>query len=355
MKIDFDIQLQKGSFQLEAKGSIPSGSVTALIGPSGSGKSTLLRCLAGLEPGAKGQITIGEEPWLSSETELPTHLRRIGYVFQHAALFEHLSVSQNLQYARKRAQGEAQHSLPEIAAAIQITPLLERQVDTLSGGERQRVAIARAIASNPKLMLLDEPLSAVDENSRYQLSLELERLFQQFQIPTVFVTHNYAEAARLTNFAIRMRSGKVIASGPTAEVLDPTHGEPSATQAPFSTVDLHGRTDLAEEGLCQLESAIGQLLVPLDSIPNQLPRRIIIRSRDVGLSISKFEGSSFLNQIPAQVEEIREFSNSQALVRLGCGSGTLVALLTLRSVESLKLKDGLAVYALIKSVTLEQS
>ncbi|MDQ8183348.1 molybdenum ABC transporter ATP-binding protein [Pelagicoccus sp. SDUM812005] len=351
MKVSFDLQLQKGAFSLAAKADLPADSVTTIVGHSGAGKSTLLRCLAGLEKGARGAIQVGEEAWLENGRSLPPHLRRIGYVFQHAALFEHLSVSQNLRYARQRALDSDLFTLEEIAQATRIQHLLERAPATLSGGERQRVAIARAIASNPQILFLDEPLSAVDETARNQLAHELEQIFRSFQIPALYVTHNLAEAARLSSHALRLESGRVTANAATRQVLAPTDLHDGSD--PFSILEIRARRDLAEEALTELDTAIGPLLVSTSSIPRNLPQRILVRARDVGLSLDPLPATSFLNQIPASIHALHEHSASQVLAQLSCQGGTLYALVTRRSAQKLLLAPGHPVHALIKSVTLQ--
>lgn len=351
MKISFDLQLQKGSFALDAKADLPADTVTAIIGKSGTGKSTLLRCLAGLETEVTGTIQVGEEAWLKDGRSLSPHFRRIGFVFQHAALFDHLSVFQNLKYARKRALDADHYSLDEIAQVTRIQHLLERQTSTLSGGERQRVAIGRAIALNPQLLLLDEPLSAVDETARSQLSQELEQIFRSFEIPALYITHNLTEAARLSSHALRMENGRITANAPTRQVLAPT--QTGQGTAPFSIVEIRSRRDLPDEGLSELDTAIGPLLVPAASLPRELPQRLLVQASDVGLSLDPIPESSFLNQIPSTIQAIHEHSESQALVQLSCQGGTLYALVTRRSAQKLLLGPSRPVQALIKTVTLQ--
>ncbi|MDQ8186057.1 molybdenum ABC transporter ATP-binding protein [Pelagicoccus sp. SDUM812002] len=351
MKISFDLQLQKGRFSLDAKAELPADSVTAIVGPSGAGKSTLLRCLAGLETDAKGDILVGEEAWLQNGHSLAPHFRRIGYVFQHAALFEHLNVLQNLNYARKRALDAELYTLDEVVQVTRIQHLLDRSPDTLSGGERQRVAIARAIASTPQLLFLDEPLSAVDESARRELVHELERIFRRFQIPALYVTHNLAEAARLSTHTLRMKAGRITANAATQLALAPT--QLSDGSDPFSIVVIRSRDELPEEGLSRLDTSIGPILVSSASLPRDLPRRILVRARDIGLSLSPLPETSFLNQIPATVQAIHEHSISQVLVQLSCEEGTLYALVTRRSAQKLLLAPSRPVHALIKSVTLQ--
>lgn len=351
MKICFDLQLQKGNFTLAAKADLPADTITAIIGQSGAGKSTLLRCLAGLERETAGSIQVGDEAWLKEGRSLSPHFRRIGFVFQHAALFDHLNVSQNLNYARKRTLDANHYTLSEITQITRIKHLLDRQPTTLSGGERQRVAIARAIASNPQLLLLDEPLSAVDETARTQLSQELEQIFRSFEIPALYVTHNLTEAARLSSHALRMENGRVTANAPTRQVLAPAQIVDGT--APFSIIEIRSRRDFPEEGLSEFDTAIGPLLVTSSSLPADLPQRLLVQASDVGLSLDPLPRSSFLNQISSTIQSVHEHSASQVLVQLSCQGGTLFALVTRRSAQKLMLSPNLPVHALIKTVTLQ--
>lgn len=351
MKLAFDIKLQKGDFGLHAKADLPAESVTAIIGKSGAGKSSLLRCLAGLEPSAEGVILAGEESWLKDGRSLAPHFRRIGFVFQHAALFEHLSVSGNLHYAQRRVLGDDRFTLDEIVRATRIDRLLNRMPDSLSGGERQRVAIARAVAANPQALFLDEPLSAVDEEARGALLNELERLFGVFGIPALYVTHNLAEAARISNYAIKMEAGSIVEHGPTEEVLTPK----ADSDTPFSIVSIESRRDLADENLSCLETNIGQLLLPTIGDSTQIPARILIRAQDVGISLSRLNESSILNQIPATVHELKTYPTGQTLVTMQCQGVKLYSLITRRSAQTLNLQPGTSLLALIKGVALGSS
>lgn len=353
MSITFDIRLTLGDFELAAKASLPLA-VTAIVGKSGSGKTSLLRSIAGLEPHARGTIQIGDTTWLEESHSLPIHKRRLGYVFQHAALFDHLTVSQNLNYARKRAEAtSAEHSLEEISRATRIQHLVAREIHSLSGGERQRVAIARALAANPQLLLLDEPLSALDHATRHHLILELENIFKRFGVPTLYVTHNLAEAARLCSHALIVDAGKISACGTIAEVLSPQVQETSAQH--FSVISTQSRQALTEDSLIALSTEIGTLLLPENSIPDTLPKRILVHARDVGISLTPMPQSSFLNQIPARIEASQVLNEGQSLLRLVAASGNLTAMVTNRSVRELGLTTGKDVFALIKSVTFDQT
>lgn len=353
MSIAFDLKLTRGDFQLSAKADLPN-SVIAIVGQSGSGKTSILRSLAGLEPDARGFIRMGDNVWLDDSRSLPTHKRRLGYVFQHSALFEHLTVSQNLNYARKRAESiRDAHSLDEISQATRIEHLIARKVDSLSGGERQRVAIARALAANPQLLLLDEPLSALDHDTRHHLILEFENLFKRFEIPTLYVTHNLAEAARLCSHALVIRSGKVVTFGPVADVLSPQFQE--STSQLFSIVSTRSHRSLPVDCLAEIETDIGTLLLPQSSLPEVLPKRVLIHARDVGISLYPMPQSSFLNQIPVQIESVQAVNEGQSLIRLSAASGTLLALVTNRSTKDLRLGPEKSVFALIKSVTFDQT
>ena len=211
-----------GEFALDAALDLPPDGITALVGPSGSGKTTLLRCIAGLTR-LKGEVRLDRLVWQDERRFVPAHRRGAGFVFQDAALLTHLTARGNLLYAQKRAgQGPAGIGWDEVIALLGLAPLLDRSVANLSGGERQRAALARALLSQPKLLLLDEPLSSLDSAAKAQIMPYLERLHRSLQIPVLYVTHDPAEVARLADHVFAMRDGRIVAGppeGPTAQAL----------------------------------------------------------------------------------------------------------------------------------------
>jgi molybdate transport system ATP-binding protein len=200
-------------FTLDIACDLPGSGVTALLGQSGSGKTTLLRALAGLER-VPGTIRFDETVWQDARSFMPPHRRRVGYVFQGAGLLAHLTVAQNLDYAAKRA-APGPIDRARIIARTGIAPLLDRLPARLSGGEAQRAAIARALLSQPRLLLMDEPLSALDTTARSQLLKHLAVLLPELAIPVVYVTHDEAEARRIARHVVRIDGGRVVSEGPS--------------------------------------------------------------------------------------------------------------------------------------------
>jgi molybdate transport system ATP-binding protein len=228
----FDVRVRLGEFELEASGSLDTGRVTAVFGPSGSGKSTLLRVLAGLERRASGRLSFGREVWLDSDrrVDVPAHLRPVGYMFQEARLFGHLSGAGNLRYAERRAcrfrraagGGEERPvaTFEEVVDALDLEPFLKRRPSSLSGGECQRLALGRTLLAQPRLLLLDEPLSALDARRKWEILPYLEALHPRFGVPTLYVSHSVNEVSLLADRILVLEDGRVTAQGPTAEVLE---------------------------------------------------------------------------------------------------------------------------------------
>ena len=215
-----DIEVARGSFELQAAFELRPG-ITVLFGPSGAGKSTLLRTLAGLEPGARGRICAAESLWLDSRhrIDLPAHRREVGYVFQDADLLPHLSVRGNLDYARRRAVPGRGSQADGVVDALGVDVLLERMPGSLSGGERRRVALARALLRSPRLLLLDEPLAALDEPVRHEMLRLLATLPERQSLPILLVTHNLGESLSIADEAIWLSGGRVRLCGPARDVL----------------------------------------------------------------------------------------------------------------------------------------
>ncbi len=217
--LDARFRIAWPGFSLDADLSLPSRGVTALFGHSGSGKTTLLRCIAGLERAPHGFLRVNGDVWQDASTWLPAYRRPIGYVFQEASLFPHLSVLGNLEFGLKRSGQNDRTHLNHAIELLGIGHLLDRRPGRLSGGERSRVAIARALAITPKLLLMDEPLAALDEPRKQEILPYLERLRDEAQIPIVYVSHSVAEVARLSDTLVILEGGKVRAAGPTIELM----------------------------------------------------------------------------------------------------------------------------------------
>ncbi len=218
--LDIDLKGRFGRLALDAAFSVAAAGITAIVGRSGSGKTTLLRCIAGLER-AKGRVSLRGEIWQDEQRFVPTHRRAVGYVFQDAALFPHLTLRANLRYAVDRAGGRPGLSLDDAAALLNLAPLLSRSPARLSGGERQRGAIARALLGHPRLLLMDEPTASLDAEAKAELLPYLERLHGALALPILYVGHDALEIERLVDRVLVMRDGRV-------EAADPAHARRSA-------------------------------------------------------------------------------------------------------------------------------
>jgi molybdate transport system ATP-binding protein len=351
--IEAQFELTLGEFRLAATFTAPARGVTALFGPSGSGKTTLLRCIAGLEQAPGGRLVVNGAVWQDGTRSLPTHRRPLGYVFQEASLFPHLSVRANLDYGRRRVPAAAHRvAFDQAVALLGIGPLLARDPARLSGGERQRVAIARALLTSPQLLLMDEPLAALDQASKDDILPYLERLHDELAIPVLYVSHALDEVARLADHLVLLERGAVRASGSIAELvtrldLPLAHGD-SAEAIVAATVAEHD----ADDGLSYLDSRVGRISLPRVALPPGHAVRVRIRARDVSLMLARPEGTSILNIFPAQVVDVSDDSPGQAMVRLDAGGEVLLTRITRKSVRLLALAPGVKVFAQVKGVAL---
>ncbi|MEQ1592344.1 MAG: molybdenum ABC transporter ATP-binding protein [Thiobacillaceae bacterium] len=351
-------RLDRGSFCLDVDLALPAHGVTVLFGPSGSGKTTLLRLIAGLERAPGARITLNNEVWDDGRHLTPTHRRPIGYVFQEASLFPHLTARANIDYGRRRsAQQLGDTAFTDLIARLGISSMLDRKPDQLSGGERQRVAIARALATRPKLLLMDEPLAALDQARKQDFLPYLERLHDELDIPMLYVTHSPDEAARLADYMVVLDAGSVRAAGSLSEVF-------ARTDLPLAQDDEAGvvwegqieQHDAAYH-LSRLNCGGGALWVRATDKPLGTSLRVRILARDVSLTLTPQTDTSILNILPATVRSISaDAQSAQALVWLNAGGldagVALCARITRRSVDRLGLRPGMPVWAQIKSVAL---
>ncbi|MEN9589843.1 MAG: hypothetical protein RLZZ481_1629, partial [Pseudomonadota bacterium] len=218
--IDLSLTLKRegeAAFELSVDLTLPSSGTTVIFGPSGGGKTTILRAIAGLEPDVKGHIRIKQQTWQAPGVFVPAHQRRVGFVFQHSALLPHLSVEQNLRYGWQRVGGTAAE-YAQCVEQLDLAPLLQRAIGQLSGGERQRVALGRALLTRPDILLLDEPLAALDATRRSEILGYLERLKHTTTIPLLYVTHAVDEMSRLADYLVLMKGGRVRQAGPALDV-----------------------------------------------------------------------------------------------------------------------------------------
>ena len=348
-----------GRFALDASFTVPATGVTALFGPSGCGKTTVLRCMAGLQHVHDGFCMVDGEVWQDQTSFRPPHERATGYVFQEASLFPHLSVRRNLLYGAPRGEpvsGSGAATFDEVLDLLALESLLDRSPQNLSGGERQRVAVGRALLSQPKLLLMDEPLSALDRLTKDEILPFLERLHERLALPVIYISHDMAELERLSDHLVLMRAGRVIAAGPLNAVQsDPSLPLAVARDAAVSFDAVAEDYDGAY-GILTFRLGGGRLLVPGSPVVAGERRRLRIAASDVSLALEPPKASSILNVLPARIVAKTPTGRNEIIVVLtptADGDGLrLLARITRRSWEQLGLCDGMAVFAQVKGVSL---
>ncbi len=350
------LRLDFPAFVLDVDLKLPGHGVSALFGPSGSGKTTCLRAIAGLERAARGRIAVGEEIWQDDAQGifLPTHLRPLGYVFQDAALFPHLSVRENLDYGRKRIAAAQRRIQPEaIVELLGIGGLLERRPENLSGGEKSRVAMARALLASPRLLLLDEPLAALDHDRKQEILPYLERLHRELDMPILYVSHSPDEVARLADYLVVIENGAAVAAGALGETLARLDLPIRLGEDTGVVIDARIAERDAAWHLARVEFAGGSLWAR--DAGHAVGRRVRVRilARDVSVALEKTAQTSIQNILPASVVALGDDTHpAQTLVRLQAGEAPLIARLTRRAAAQLELRPGLALWAQVKAVAL---
>jgi molybdate transport system ATP-binding protein len=348
-----------GGFALDAAFSVPARGVTALFGPSGCGKTSVLRGIAGLLRVRDGLVDVAGDVWQDATLFLPPHRRPLGYVFQEASLFPPLSVEQNLLYGARRAAppaGRPAIARGEVIELLGLARLLDRAPHHLSGGERQRVAIGRALLAQPALLLMDEPLSALDRPTREEILPFLERLHERLALPVLYVSHDIGEVERLADTLVLMEAGRVLAAGPLASLqADPALPLARSRDAAVSLAAVTAGHD-ARYGLLALDVAGGRFLVPAAPAAAGLPKRLRIMAGDVSLATAAPEGSTILNALPARILSAEPLGAAELTVLLALGAegggARILARVTRRSWELLGLAPGSAVIAQVKGVSL---
>jgi molybdate transport system ATP-binding protein len=357
MSVSISIRHNWPTFSLAADLTMPMG-ITAIFGRSGSGKTSLINAVAGIFTPDEGRIDIGGAVVLDTKNGIntPTHRRDIGYVFQDARLFPHMSVQDNLRYAARhgRARSNAARE-DEIITLLGIDGLLNRRIATLSGGEKQRVTIGRALLSDPKILLMDEPLSALDAPRKAEIMPYLERIRQAVNIPILYVSHSISEVARLAHHMVVLDQGRVIAAGPTQSILSdpalvPILGVRSAGASIVARIAAHD-----SDGLTQLSTSAGVIYVPKLSGDIGHSVRVRILAQDVTIALSRPHDISALNILPSVITDIRIGDGPGAIVLLRSGDDTILARITKRSVTQLGLTTGMSCYAVVKSVSVGPS
>lgn len=353
MGLSVDIKLALGGFRLKVAHDFELGGITALFGASGAGKSLLLRVISGLENGASGRVSFGNALWQGARF-VPTAKRGIGYVFQDARLFGHLDVAGNLRFAAKRSGSTA---FDEVVKTLDLRPLLGRRVAALSGGEKQRVAMGRTLLTNPRLLLMDEPLAALDHARKTQLLPYIARLPEAFNLPVIYVTHSVEEVTRLADRMVVLAGGKVLAAGGVADTLARLDiAEASGKFEAGSVVQAVVTGQNERFRLTEMTVAGQALSMPASAVALGVELRLRIRARDVAIATVRPVGLSIRNVLQGHILEIvQEAETAFAELLLDIGGGQqLRARITRASVAELGLAVGDPAFALVKSVSFDR-
>jgi molybdate transport system ATP-binding protein len=353
--LQVELELQRKTFQLKTNLKLPSQGVTVLFGPSGSGKTSILRCVAGLEK-AIGRVVVNDDVWQDSREGrwIATCNRDLGYVFQEASLFEHMNVHANLEFGIKRVRKDGSRAALDFAIdLLGIGHLLNRTPDGLSGGERQRVAIARALATQPKLLLLDEPLASLEIVRRHEILPWLERMHQDLRIPVLYVTHSMQELTQLADYVVLLERGRVKAEGNTVDLF----------VSPIFATSVGGEAGVVLEGTVQgHDQAFHLTCVALNDSALWLPHknisagtkvRVYIRANDVSLATQAPHASTVQNVLTGFIESIHDDVHpASCLVNVRHKEQILMARITRKAAIELQLTTGNKVWAQVKSVAL---
>jgi len=348
-----------GNFELDIAFEAPMHGITAIFGPSGSGKTTILRCISGLDR-LPGRLIVGGDVWQDDTgTFRAPHDRPIGYVFQEPSLFPHLSVQKNLSYGYQRALksgASAQIRFDEVVQLMGIASLLDRNTTALSGGERQRVAIGRALLSQPRLLLMDEPLSSLDQRNKEEILPYFEALHDTLSIPILYVSHDIAEVERLGDVLVLVEQGRVLASGPLEQLL-PDASLPIARRPDAATVvEAVVKAFDPAYALTEMNVHGESVFVPGRVAEVGKARRVRIAAADVSLSPERPSRTSILNVIPARIRDVHDVNDAQSNVVMSIGHGeggpALLARISRRACHTLHFSPGQKIFAQVKAVSL---
>jgi molybdate transport system ATP-binding protein len=321
----------------------------AIFGPSGSGKTSILRAIAGLERADDGLISLDREVWQDNGNVIPAHKRKAGFVFQNARLFPHLSVDGNLELARRAARAETKLHKSEIVDKLHIGDLLNRNTHSLSGGETQRVAIARTLLAQPRILLMDEPVSSLDSESRHRTIEYIAAITKSFALPLLYVTHDAGEVARLAGSTVLLENGKVTAAGRTPAVFARyDRGSPDSPTASILAATVSETSD----ALTELTIGDQTLRLPMAGRSTGEPVQLRIFATDVVLAKRRIDDTSIRNILQGTVDSIDAAGRSTAVIRISIENQSLKALITTNSVRELGLSVNDRIYAMIKSVAL---
>ena len=343
-----------GNFILDVRFEIPAQGITILFGPSGSGKSSLLNCIAGLDKAEQSHLKVNDRLFDDSANHihLSCQRRNIGYVFQDNRLFPHLDVKHNLLYGYNRLEPHQRTiQFDHVVDKFSLQQLLDKLPHQISGGQKQRVALARAILRNPQLLILDEPVSALDYASKQELLPYLERIHKELTIPVLYVSHNIREVLQLGDYMLVMEDGHIVDQG---ELVDLCVSQPLLTQSEGASFILEGVVTDTDKHHCisTVKCQDHDLLLSGNLLEVNQSVRILVHAKDVSLSLSHVIDSSILNILESTVHKLHTPENGKQLVELIIGETRLLATLSLRSVDALNLKTGSKVFAQIKATAV---
>ncbi len=345
MMLQVDIQAQLGALKLDVQMDVPAG-VTVLFGPSGAGKTTVINAIAGLFRPDSGQIKLGDEVLFDGRKNVPPHHRQMGYVFQDARLFPHCTVRQNLTYG-------GSHDFDQIVDVLGLGGLLSRRPAGLSGGEKQRVALGRALMSNPKVLLMDEPLAALDGPRKSEVLPFIAEIAATRNLPVIYVTHAMAEVTQLADQLVLVDNGKVAHKGPVIDVLaDPIAAKYFAKRDAGALIECVVERHDIDEGITVLASGAGPILLPGQVGRVGVGLRLLIPAQDVMLSKTALQGQSALNMIEAVIDDIKLLPNGNLAVILQAKELPIWAELTPLSVRKLGFEAGQNVFAIFKATAV---
>jgi molybdate transport system ATP-binding protein len=357
MTIEVALRHRLGDFELDAAFTIDRPGITALFGPSGAGKTTVANAIAGLLRTTEGSVVIGDRVVFDSGAGIfvPPRLRRIGYVFQDARLFPHMNVENNLRFGWRRAATRADaQAFAQVVHLLGLDALLARKPAKLSGGEKSRVALGRALLSSPSLLILDEPLAALDLARRLEILPWLEKLRDEAGLPMIYVTHMLDEVARLADAMLLMRNGRIVAQGRVFDLLPDIEFASRAGIAPVGAVFVANvAAARADDGLTELAFDGGTLITPRLGVPVGSTLRVRLRAEDVMLARVAPVGISANNVWAATVVAAQAADDTHADVQLACGGIKIVARITRASFARLEIRVGLPLFAVVKSVTVD--
>ncbi|CAM3547776.1 molybdenum ABC transporter ATP-binding protein [Parendozoicomonas haliclonae] len=350
--LSFDIHLERSGFTLSVNEQLQLVDITGIMGPSGCGKTTLLRCLAGLEKIPGSSIQFRDVIWQRERQYLPADQRQVGYIFQDGRLFPHLNVRDNLTYGVKRRHPSSNHLTPdEVIDWLDIEALLARPVQSLSGGQRQRVAIGRALLRSPQLLMMDEPMAALDWAAKVRIIPRLRELNRRFHLPVLFVSHDREEMARLADDMLLMSNGQIADKGAVHWLLSQAQGLLADDHA-LSVLDGTVRK-VGDYGVSELDVDGCEIVVDQDDLEPGQKVRVVVQAADISIALDDVQRISIQNRLRTTLEDIQELDDKHCLLQLRLKEQVLLALITQRARHKLALNTGMIVYAHFKAARLE--